>query len=284
MTRRVLGLLSAVVSLVAALVVLTGGTAAASPSGVQVGLHPAGPFSDALPQSLFRGTGKLVPGDVVTRTFYVRNGSDVDTRASVRVLLDEDAALARALDVRVGLGGGPVQRGTGNRGVTDRVVLAPGDVRAIDVALSFDRNVTGLQDMSERAALDLLVTLTQTRSSSGVDPSDPSDPSNPSDPSGPAADPAGSEQGCQAQVSVPLADAGDAPRPAAPSDDRPACVPTSVASGAPGSVAIPLGTPTEDPMAAARFAVLAVLAGATLFVVAGRRRRDDDRTTVAPRG
>ena len=79
--------------------------AEAGDSGVQGSMSPTGPFRDQLHRQLFAGTGKLVPGDRVTRTFYVRNDSDVVARTTVAVSgSGKGSELADSLAVSVDLG------------------------------------------------------------------------------------------------------------------------------------------------------------------------------------
>ena len=81
---------------------LVSSPAEAGDSGVQVSMSPTGPFRDQLHRQLFAGTGKLVPGDRVTRTFYVRNDSDVVARTTVAVSgSGKGSELADSLDPTV---------------------------------------------------------------------------------------------------------------------------------------------------------------------------------------
>ncbi len=144
---------------------LVSAPAAAGGSGVQVSASPTGPFRDQLPRQLFAGTGKLVPGDRVTRTFYVRNDSDVVARTSLDVSRSgQRNELADAIDVSVKLGdvsAGPVETGGPDCTLTTTGPdLAPGAVQPVEVSVAFD-DVTGTRATAQRASLDFLVTLTQ---------------------------------------------------------------------------------------------------------------------------
>ncbi len=147
---------------------LVSAPAEAGDSGVQVSTSPTGPFRDQLHRQLFAGTGKLVPGDRVTRTFYVRNDSDVVARTTVAVSRPGQVnELADLIDVSVDLGAasssGPVETDDPNCTLTTiGPNLAPGAVQAVEVALELD-DVTGTQAAAQRASLDFLVTLTQVK-------------------------------------------------------------------------------------------------------------------------
>jgi hypothetical protein len=145
---------------------LVSSPAEAGDSGVQVSMSPTGPFRDQLHRQLFAGTGKLVPGDRVTRTFYVRNDSDVVARTTVAVSgSGKGSELADSLAVSVDLGdvSSSGSLGTDDPGCTLTTTgtnLAPGAVQAVAVALELD-DVTGTRAAAQGASLDLLVTLTQ---------------------------------------------------------------------------------------------------------------------------
>ena len=140
--------------------------AEAGDSGVQVSTSPTGPFRDQLHRQLFAGTGKLVPGDRVTRTFYVRNDSDVVARTTIAV---SDSGprndFSEGIDVGVDLGtvssSGPLQTDDPDCTLTTTGSnLAPGAVQGVEVTLDF-RDVTGTRGTAQRASLDLQVTLSQ---------------------------------------------------------------------------------------------------------------------------
>lgn len=170
--------------------------AEAGDSGVQVSTKPTGPFRDQLGRQLFAGAGKLVPGDRVTRTFYVRNDSDVVARTTVVV---SDAGphnhFSEAIDVGVDMGrvssSGPLQPDDPDcRLTTTGRNLAPGAVQAIEVTLDF-RDVTGSRGAAQEASIDLLVTLSQVDAGGVVEicgeqatDDDPGDPDGPADPAG----------------------------------------------------------------------------------------------------
>jgi hypothetical protein len=142
--------------------------AEAGDSGVQVSMSPTGPFRDQLHRQLFAGTGKLVPGDRVTRTFYVRNDSDVVARTTIAVSgSGQQNELADAIDVSVDLGAvssaGSLETDDPSCTLTTTGAnLAPGAVQAVEVALELD-DVTGTRAAAQRASLDFLVTLTQVK-------------------------------------------------------------------------------------------------------------------------
>lgn len=165
MIARRIGSVLLVLGLVCAALALSA-PAQADSSGVQVSTNPDGPFRDQLRRQLFAGAGKLVPGDQLTRRFYVRNGSDVVARTTLAVSdSGPDDELARAIDVGVDLSGvhsdGPLHTDEPDCSLTvTGPNLAPGAVQAIDVTLDF-RDVDALVAMDQRASLDLLVTLTQ---------------------------------------------------------------------------------------------------------------------------
>jgi len=140
--------------------------AEAGDSGVQVSTTPTGPFRDQLHRQLFAGAGKLVPGDRVTRTFYVRNDSDLVARTTLEV---SDSGprngFSDALDVSANLGGvstdGPLHTGDPDCSLTvTGPNLAPGAVQAVDITVDF-RDAATMVAMDQRASLDVLVTLTQ---------------------------------------------------------------------------------------------------------------------------
>lgn len=140
--------------------------AQAGDNGVQVSTSASGPFRDQLHRQLFAGAGKLVPGDRVTRTFYVRNGSDVVARTTLAV---SDSGprndFSDAIDVSVDLGevssSGPLQPDDPSCTLTTTGPnLAPGAVQAVEVTLGFG-DATGARASAKRASVDLLVTLTQ---------------------------------------------------------------------------------------------------------------------------
>ncbi len=145
---------------------LVSAPAEAGDAGVQVSTSPTGPFRDQLHRQLFAGTGKLVPGDQATRTFYVRNDSDVVARTTVAVSgSGQQNELADSIDVSVDLSdvssSGPLETDDPSCTLTATGPnLAPGEVQAVEVALEFD-DVTGTRAAAQRASLDLLVTLTQ---------------------------------------------------------------------------------------------------------------------------
>ncbi len=145
---------------------LVSAPAEAGDAGVQVSMSPTGPFRDQLHRQLFAGTGKLVPGDRVTRTFYVRNDSDLVARTTVAVSgSGPQNELADVIGVSVDLGGvsssGPLETDDPDCTLTTTGPnLAPGAVQAVEVALELD-DVTGMRAAAQHASLDLLVTLTQ---------------------------------------------------------------------------------------------------------------------------
>jgi hypothetical protein len=156
----------ALLTLAALLLLLTGGAVQAGPAALQVSLHASGPFGDSLPHSLFRGAGRLVPGDRVERTLYVRNGSDAATRPTVQVGFDPSNELSDALDFRVGIGGvaATARDESGRQTFTGPLALAPGEVQPIDVVMTLDR-ATGTPAMRQRTGVELLVTITETTGS-----------------------------------------------------------------------------------------------------------------------
>lgn len=140
--------------------------AQAGDSGVQVSTSASGPFRDQLHRQLFAGAGKLIPGERVTRTFYVRNGSDVVARTTLAV---SDSSprndFSDAIDVSVDLGevssSGRLQSDDPSCTLTTTGPnLAPGAVQPVEVTLDF-RDVPGTRAAAQRASVDLLVTLTQ---------------------------------------------------------------------------------------------------------------------------
>ncbi len=245
-SRRAVRMLLAVVSTALLLVPLTSGAARAEPSGVQVSLDSSGPFADGLPHSLFRGTGRLVPGDRVERTLYVRNDAATDTRTTVQVGFDRSNELSDALDFRVVIGEAEatVSGDAAHQTFAGPLTLAPGEVQPIDVVMTFDR-ATRTQAMRQSTEVELRVTITETT---------------------------GAGLGCREDLAVD--------RNGVTTDtERPRCVPTSVTAGETGTVADVSVLPVRDPVVAATVAVLAALVGAGLALVAARRRRE-----VAERG
>ena len=207
--------------------------AEAGDSGVQVSTTPTGPFRDQLHRQLFAGAGKLVPGDRVTRTFYVRNDSDLVARTTLEV---SDSGprngFSDALDVSADLGGvstdGPLHTGDPDCSLTvTGPNLAPGAVQAVDITVDF-RDVVGTAAAAQRASLDLLVTLSQVGETGVVEvcgeqaTSDPvdDDPLDGGPDDGTNSDPRDDgDARCDQGAVVTVA-------------GNPSCVPTSVAAGA----------------------------------------------------
>ena len=252
MTRRTgRPAIPALLTLAALLVLLSGGPAQAEPPALQVSLDASGPFADELPRSLFHGAGRLVPGDRVERTLYVRNGSDTSTDTTVQVGFDRGNELSDALDFQVGIGGAAASEAeaAGHQTFTGQLELAPGQVQPITVAMSFDR-ATRTQAMRQRTEVELLVTITEAMGARpGLD----------------CREDVGVARGTRTGVTT--------------ATERPRCVPTSIWSGQPGTVLGVAALPPRHPAVVAAIAGVVGLAGAYLSLRSARRRRE-----VAARG
>jgi hypothetical protein len=112
--------------------------AAAADRGVQLSLDGAH-WSSTLSRSMF-GDVRVVPGDVVDATLWVRNASTVTARLSIRAaegVGTADDALAGNLSLQVD--GAPVSGGATWQGP----LLAPAGQAAIPLAVTFDADATG---------------------------------------------------------------------------------------------------------------------------------------------
>lgn len=147
-------------------------SAAADTDGIE--LSPDGhTWQATLAAPLFHRTPKLVPGDDVTRTFYVRNTSDVPARATVEVLPPvRRTELADHLRVRTRIGriqgAQDVGGATGCRTVVTGPTMLPGQGQRVDVALSLP-DLPG--QVAQRSSIDLalVVRLTEVGRSGAVD-------------------------------------------------------------------------------------------------------------------
>jgi LPXTG-motif cell wall-anchored protein len=142
---------------------------------LQVGTSANGPWSDRLAAALFDDVGPLVPRDVVTRTFYLRNGSRQAARPTL-ALADRSAddELAQHLTVTAAVGavssdvepaGGP---GSGCTALVTGAGIPAGGVQEVAVTLRLD-DMAGQVAMNQRTDLDLVVTLSEVGPTGRVD-------------------------------------------------------------------------------------------------------------------
>lgn len=132
-------------------------------------------WSPALTEPLFHQLPRLVPGDDVTRTFYVKNASGVPARATVEVVPPaRRTELAKHLRVRTTIGRVTGAQDVGELGGSPCRTLVtgpsmmPGQGQRVDVALSLP-NLPG--QVAQRSSVDLalVVRLTEVTPSGAVD-------------------------------------------------------------------------------------------------------------------
>ena len=152
----------------------------ASAADVRLGLSRDGvTFTPTLGQPLFDGAFRWVPGDVQTRTFFVRNQSSDPAELSIDVLAAQVDELIETGDLTVSARSGSdpftdVSEGGEHRLVT-WVPQSAGQVRQVDVKVAFDPTSTN-QSQTRSLDLDLRVLLRQTGAGPTPTPEPPTEP------------------------------------------------------------------------------------------------------------
>lgn len=269
--RTVVG--AALAAVVASLlVVLATSPAQAEPKQLLVAGSAQGPFRDNLATPLFAGTGRLVPLDSATSTFYVKNNGKQTARTTVAVVnrggsnaFEDALTLDVDIDGTASVATVPAPGGKGCSLVTTGPSLAPGAVQAVDIGLTV-ADLDGQVGMDQAASLDVVVTLSQVGPRGQVKvcgeqaTAEPEVKGEQATDGGDADGEAGGDgvvADCARDVVVTVA--GD-----------PTCVPTAVAAGRGAAYG---GGEPRDPATVAGLAGLLAAAGASLVLWAGRRRR-----------